>query len=119
MTCRDLLRINALALFALAALCAQNKAAWKTPRTADGHPDLQGIWNNSTRTPLERPAEFAGKATVTDAQATDGSTMNTRPGRSWTEPRRALCIRPKDRREPVLTTSSFTTWVPGSPAWTE
>jgi hypothetical protein len=71
MTCRDLLRINALALFALTGLCAQNKTAWKTPRTAGGHPDLQGIWNNSTRTPLERPAEFDGKATVTDAQATE------------------------------------------------
>jgi hypothetical protein len=39
------------------------------PRTADGHPDLQGTWTNATLTPLERPAEFAGKATVTDAEA--------------------------------------------------
>ncbi|HTS49373.1 MAG TPA: hypothetical protein VMH05_15580 [Bryobacteraceae bacterium] len=38
-------------------------------RTPDGHPDLQGIWNLMTATPLERPAEFAGKATVTDAEA--------------------------------------------------
>jgi hypothetical protein len=37
------------------------------PRTADGHADLQGIW--STRTPLERPAEFAAKETLTDAEA--------------------------------------------------
>jgi len=27
---------------------------------ADGQPDLQGVWNFSTITPLERPAEFAG-----------------------------------------------------------
>ncbi len=39
---------------------APNKAL-KIPRTADGKPDLQGIWNNSTLTPLERPKEFAGK----------------------------------------------------------
>ncbi|MGD1093013.1 MAG: hypothetical protein ABSB35_13605 [Bryobacteraceae bacterium] len=39
------------------------------PRTVDGHPDLQGIWSNSTRTPLERPAELAGKATLMDAEA--------------------------------------------------
>jgi len=39
------------------------------PRTADGHPDLQGIWTNATLTPLQRPDEFAGKATVSDAEA--------------------------------------------------
>jgi hypothetical protein len=38
-------------------------------RTADGHPDLQGTWTNATLTPLERPAEFSGKATLTDAEA--------------------------------------------------
>ena len=39
------------------------------PRAADGHPDLQGVWNFSTLTPLERPAEFAGKQFLTDAEA--------------------------------------------------
>ncbi len=42
---------------------------WAVPRTPDGHPDLQGIWTNATITPLERPAAFAGKATVSDAEA--------------------------------------------------
>jgi len=28
--------------------------AWVVPRTADGHPDLQGNWTNVTLTPLER-----------------------------------------------------------------
>src|ERR1700732_2623231 len=69
MTFQNLMSIGALALFAATALSAQNKAAWKMPRTADGHPDLQGIWNNSTRTPLERPPEFASKPTLTDAEA--------------------------------------------------
>ena len=27
---------------------------WETPRTPDGHPDLQGNWTNSTLTPFER-----------------------------------------------------------------
>ena len=35
----------------------------------DGHPDLQGVWTNATLTPMERPKEFAGKATATDAEA--------------------------------------------------
>jgi hypothetical protein len=30
---------------------------WKAPRTAWGHPDLQGYWTNTTTTPLERPAD--------------------------------------------------------------
>src|SRR5258707_687919 len=38
-------------------------------RAAGSHPDLQGIWNFSTITPLERPAEFAGKEFLTDAEA--------------------------------------------------
>ncbi len=38
-------------------------------RAAGGHPDLQGVWNFSTITPLERPAEFAGKEYLTDAEA--------------------------------------------------
>jgi hypothetical protein len=32
-------------------------------------PDLQGVWTNVTLTSLERPAEFAGKPTLTDAEA--------------------------------------------------
>jgi hypothetical protein len=38
-------------------------------RSPGGHPDLQGGWNFSSLTPLERPAEFAGKTVVTGAEA--------------------------------------------------
>lgn len=31
-------------------------------RTADGQPDLQGLWTNDTITPIERPASMAGQA---------------------------------------------------------
>ena len=34
-----------------------------------GHPDLQGIWTNSTITPLERPAAFAGREFLTEEEA--------------------------------------------------
>src|SRR5262245_2575454 len=40
-------------------------------RTVDGHPDLQGIWTNATVTPFERPAELAGKAFFTAAEAAE------------------------------------------------
>jgi hypothetical protein len=38
-------------------------------RTPDGRPDLQGTWNFSSLTPLERPAQFAGKAVLTEEEA--------------------------------------------------
>jgi hypothetical protein len=36
-----------------------------------GQPDLQGVWTNSTLTPLERPAELAGKEFLTEQEAAD------------------------------------------------
>ena len=35
------------------------------PQSTSGQADLQGTWNFSTITPLERPAEFAGKEFLT------------------------------------------------------
>jgi hypothetical protein len=42
---------------------------WTAPRTPDGQPDLQGVWDYATITPLERAPEFAGKATFTEEEA--------------------------------------------------
>ena len=48
---------------------AQTASKKPIPRTADGHPDLQGVWTNATLTPMERPASFAGKLNLTEAEA--------------------------------------------------
>ena len=50
------------------APAASAQTAWKMPRLADGRPDLQGVWENNSATPLERPKEFAGKPRLTDAE---------------------------------------------------
>ncbi len=42
------------------------EAQTAVPQTAWGQPDLQGVWNFAILTPMERPAEFAGKETLTD-----------------------------------------------------
>lgn len=38
---------------------------WTPSTTAWGDPDLQGLWNNGTTTPLERPDELAGQEFLT------------------------------------------------------
>lgn len=37
---------------------------YRAPRTEDGRPDLQGVWNFSSAVPLQRPAAFADRKTV-------------------------------------------------------
>src|SRR6266852_7090577 len=48
---------------------AANKSA--TLRTPWGAPDLQGTWDFRTVTPMERPPELAGKATLTEKEAAE------------------------------------------------
>jgi hypothetical protein len=52
---------------------AAKKTAGKTavPRTADGQPDLQGVWSFATVTPMERPKELGEKVVLTDEEAAD------------------------------------------------
>ena len=41
------------------------------PRTPDGQPDLQGVWDYRTITPLERPKDLGTKAFFTEAEAAE------------------------------------------------
>ena len=59
-------------VFAMAAVAwGQSAKTWSPPRMADGQPDLQGVWSTATTTPLERPAELAGKTTLSAAEAAE------------------------------------------------
>jgi hypothetical protein len=42
---------------------------WTVPHTPDGQPDLQGVWDYRTITPLERPKELGTKEFFTDEEA--------------------------------------------------
>ena len=49
---------------------SQAQTATRTPpRTLWGGPDLQGVWDFRTITPLERPSGLAGKQVLTDEEA--------------------------------------------------
>ena len=93
---------------------ASAQAVADVPRTPWGDPDVQGVWDNRTITPLERPREFAGQATLTAAEAavyealTAERRVNDRyywdRGTKTVEDRRtALIVDPADGRVPALT----------------
>ena len=42
--------------------------SWVAPRTAHGHPDLQGVWSNNSATPLERPETLGAQDVLTDEE---------------------------------------------------
>ena len=52
-------------------LTAAAQQSWEMPRTPDGQPDLQGIWTNSSQTPLVRPEEFGEKGFLSREEAED------------------------------------------------
>jgi len=99
--------------------------AAKVPRRPDGRPDLSGTWTFATITPLERPAEFAGKEVLSaqerlaveqkDAIQQEAYRQGQTPGtpsgtygadfweRGASTGRTALIIDPPDGRIPPLT----------------
>ena len=59
------LLLAAAAAVALAPLPASAQTG-DAPRTPWGKPDLGGVWDFATLTPMERPAEFAGKERLSE-----------------------------------------------------
>src|SRR5437868_15287894 len=50
----------------MTGMSVDNQTSGASLKTPWGEPDLQGIWTDPYQTPLERPAQFAGKAVFTD-----------------------------------------------------
>jgi hypothetical protein len=65
---RPIAAAAALAAITAASAAAQGKPD-AAPRTPWGHPDLQGLWNVATLTPLQRPAQFGTRLTMTEQEA--------------------------------------------------
>src|ERR1700694_2419601 len=41
------------------------------PKTSLGAPDLQGLWTSELQIPLQRPAKYAGREFLTDAEVAE------------------------------------------------
>jgi len=101
------------------AVSAQGPSPAPIPRTPDGRPDLQGIYSFANLTPLERPAEFGNRLTITPEEAAEYEArtkvqINERPSlqiaydaRVWRDDgqmslRTSLIIDPPDGRVPPM-----------------
>ena len=60
--------VGVLLVLAPGPAAAQSAGGAETWRTPWGDPDLQGIWTNTTTTPMERPVEYEGRTVLTDEE---------------------------------------------------
>ena len=71
MTIRTLAVLAGSAVVALSlptSAAAQSGRESAAPRTAHGHPDISGVWDFRTVTPLERPEEFADQEFLSEEE---------------------------------------------------
>jgi hypothetical protein len=68
---------------------------YKVPRTPDGQPDLQGIWDYRTITPLERPRDLGTKAFFIEEEAANyEKEENRRQNRDLIDPEKGGALYP-------------------------
>ena len=101
-------------------LAGQQAGQYETPTTAWGDPDLQGVWNNNTVVPLQRPDQVGERETLSDEevaarrQASSDALFSEREGDTgfynefWFEygqdtNRTSLIVDPQDGKLPALT----------------
>jgi len=60
-----------MAIVFASATAGQTPKKYSPPRTPWGDPDLQGVWNDATSTPLQRPGTVGAKDVLTDEEAAD------------------------------------------------
>ena len=81
---------------------------WTAPVMPWGDPDLQGIWDFRTITPMERPAELAGKAVLTAEEAADFEAReNRRLNRDLVDPKVGGAIYPPESEGGVVPYNEF------------
>ena len=98
----------------ISSTTSAQSAIQEPPRTPWGDPDLQGVWDNRTITPLERPQQFAERPSLTaeEAVAYEAATAEQRVNdryywdrgtKTVGDRRTSLIIDPVDGRVPPLT----------------
>ncbi len=118
-----LLTVLAIVAF-VPAVGAQTDASMEAPRTPWGAPDLQGVWDFRSLTPMERPEELAESETFSAEQAAEFAEETIRrrsrdndtsdrvvpyndfwfdEGTAVTTERTSLVVDPPDGRIPALT----------------
>ena len=116
------------AVVAMAALTPVAADAQSVPRTPWGTPDLQGVWDFRSLTPMERPADLADTEVFTEEAAAEFSEESIRrrsrdndtsgrvvpyndfwfdEGTSVTTARTSLVVDPPDGRIPAMTTRAM------------
>ncbi len=97
--------VTATAVWCAAVMASAQPVGSHTPW---GHPDLQGVWDFRTITPLERPAELAGKAVLTEEEAAAYQTLeNRRQNRDLVDPAKGGALYPPESQGGVVPYNEF------------